>query len=92
MTTLNFLFPDFIFEKSVILDSGDVVILYTDGVTEAENVNGEFYGTERLHAIASQQWQKSAIEIKQAIINDVRQFIDQKRLLDDVTLVVLKQK
>lgn len=82
---------DFVAEKSITLQSGDVIILYTDGVTEAENINGEFYGSERLHTVASQHGQESAVEIKQAIIEDVYQFVGQKPLLDDVTVVVLKQ-
>ncbi|PAX60018.1 hypothetical protein CK510_04035 [Brunnivagina elsteri CCALA 953] len=71
---------------------GDVIVLYTDGITEAENANGEFYGLKRLTQLAKDNWQKSAEEIKQAVIDDLWQYIGDRNLLDDITLVVLKQK
>jgi len=83
---------DFVFEKSITLNSGDVVILYTDGVTEAENINGEFYGLERLCTVAGQHWQNSVTEIKRAIVDNIHQFIGKRKLLDDITLLVLKQR
>ncbi|EDN69403.1 hypothetical protein BGP_3541 [Beggiatoa sp. PS] len=44
-------------------------------------------------SIAYQQnWQKTAQEIQQAVINDVRQFIGEQKVFDDITLLVLKQK
>lgn len=71
--------------------TGDVVVLYTDGITEAENVNGELYGLKRLTEVAKDNWQKSAEEIKQAIIDDLWQYIGEHTIYDDVTLVILKQ-
>jgi sigma-B regulation protein RsbU (phosphoserine phosphatase) len=82
----------FITEKTLTLNPNDVVILYSDGVTEAENSRSEFYGIERLCTIGEQCWQKSTSEIKQTIINDIHQFMGKKQLQDDVTLVVLKQR
>lgn len=82
---------EFVAEKMISLNNGDVVILYTDGVTEAENAAGEFYGLARLCAVVSRHWQERAVVIKQAIIADVRGFVGRKPLLDDVTVVVLKQ-
>ena len=82
---------DFVDEKLITLQLGDVVILYTDGMTEAENMSGELYGLERLCVVVSQHGQGSVTEIKQAIVEDVHQFMGQKQLLDDITLVVLKR-
>lgn len=40
----------------------------------------------------SQNWQHSAQEIKQAVIDDVREFIGEQKVFDDITLVILKQQ
>jgi sigma-B regulation protein RsbU (phosphoserine phosphatase) len=75
-----------------LLNPGDVVVLYTDGITEAENKSGVQYGLERLCEVVNCNWQRSAEEIKQAVINDVQQHIDTQKVYDDITLLVLKQK
>lgn len=83
---------DFINQTEIYLNPGDGVILYTDGITEAENEWGELYGLERLSEIVSKNWQCCAKEIKDIIINDVRQHIGEQKVYDDITLIVLKQK
>jgi two-component system, sensor histidine kinase ChiS len=79
-------------QVTVSLNAGDVVVLYTDGITEAENLNKQLYGQKRLCEIIQQNWQKTAQEIQQAVINDVRQFIGTQKVFDDMTLLVLKQQ
>ncbi len=74
------------------LNPGDVVVLYTDGITEAENINSEQYGLNRLTEIVRCNWEKSAGEIKEAVIEDVRRYIGTQKVFDDITLVVIKQK
>ncbi|XHR81792.1 MAG: PP2C family protein-serine/threonine phosphatase [Gloeotrichia echinulata GP01] len=76
----------------VQLQIGDGVVLYTDGITEAENQAKEYYGLERLCQVISQNWQYSANEIRQKIIEDVRWHIGENKVYDDITLLVLKQK
>lgn len=83
---------DFLGETEIFLNPGDVVVLYTDGITEAENATGELYGLDRLCEIVSQNWEYSAQEIKDAVISDVKQHIDNQTVYDDITLVVIKQK
>jgi serine phosphatase RsbU (regulator of sigma subunit) len=82
----------FINELSINLEPGDGVVLYSDGITEAENEAREFYGLERLCQIVSRHWAQTAAEIKEAVIADVRQFIGQQKMYDDLTLLVVKQK
>jgi serine phosphatase RsbU (regulator of sigma subunit) len=89
------LLPDisqFIAQKEIFLSPGDGVVLYTDGVTEAENQSREQYGLERLCAVIQSTWQRSAQEIRQSIIQSLRNHIDKQKVYDDVTLLVLKQK
>jgi len=82
----------FIAEKEIQLNSRDVVILYTDGITEAENAEGELYGLERFCAVIADHWQYSASDIRKAVIEDVRTFTAEQRMFDDMTIVVLKQR
>jgi len=82
----------FVHQATVPLNAGDVVVLYTDGITEAFNMKKTEYGLERLCEIIQQNWQQTAQEIQQAVINDVRQFIGEQKVFDDITLLVLKQQ
>jgi len=82
----------FIAEEKIYLNPGDIVVLYTDGVTEAENSDGVHYGVHRLCQVLSQNWQKSAEEIRQDVIEDIIRHIDRQKIHDDITLLVLKQR
>ena len=82
----------FVAEVTIDLQPGDGLVLYSDGFTEAENEVQDFYGLERLCAVVSRYWSQSAEEIKQAVVVDVRHFIGQQTVYDDLTLVVIKQK
>ena len=83
---------DFIDHNLVELNSGDGLVLYTDGIPEAFNLKKQQYGMERFCEVISQNWQFTAQEIKQAIIDDVRRFIGEQKVFDDITLLVLKQR
>ncbi len=83
---------DFINHTIIQLNSGDGVVLYTDGIPEAYNIEKAQYGIERFCEVISQNWHDSAEQIKSAIIHDVKQFIGTQKVFDDITLVVIKQK
>ena len=83
---------DFISHTQVQLHPGDVVVLYTDGITEAENLAGEQYGIERLCEVVRSNRQQSAEQIKQTVLDNVRSHIGKQKVYDDITLLVLKQK
>ena len=83
---------DFIATTEIQLNSGDVVVLYTDGITEAFDMNKDEYGIEPLIEIVVLNREQSAAEIKQAIIDDLRRYIGEQKVFDDITLVVIKQK
>jgi predicted ATPase/serine phosphatase RsbU (regulator of sigma subunit)/tRNA A-37 threonylcarbamoyl transferase component Bud32 len=74
------------------LHEGEGIVLYTDGITEARDPNKALYGLERLCEVVSRNWHLSAHEIQQAVIADVRQFIGEQKVFDDITVLVLKQK
>ena len=83
---------DFVADLEVILYPGDVVVLYTDGITEAENIHRVRYGIERLCQVVTRHWQLSAHDIREAIMEDLRHYIGEQKIYDDITLLVLKQK
>ena len=83
---------EFVAETVVQLYSGDVVVLYTDGITEAENMEKVLYGLERLIEVIQINWQQTATDIRHAVIDDVRSHIGEQKVFDDITLLVLKQK
>ncbi len=82
----------FLDQQHVHLDAGDVVVLYTDGITEAENEQRQLYGLERLCEVICQHVDQPAIAILQAVIADLRSHIGTQKVYDDITLLVLKQK
>ncbi len=83
---------DFVAATEVHLSAGDVVVLYTDGITEAENTAKVQYGLERLVEVSRQHRHLSAPDIKQLIVSDVREHIGKQKVFDDITLLVLKQR
>jgi len=83
---------DFVATTQIQLNSGDVLVLYTDGITEAIDINKIQYGLERLVEIVRQNFHYSAKEIREIVIDDVWRHIGEQKMYDDITLVVLKQK
>ena len=84
--------PEFISHISIEVKLGDGIVLYTDGIPEAKDINKKQYGLEQLCDIISQNWHFSAKEIKQAVIDNLRRHIGSQKVLDDITLLVLKQQ
>jgi sigma-B regulation protein RsbU (phosphoserine phosphatase) len=76
--------------KDVQLEAGDILLLYTDGVTEAENLQKEQFGRGRLANMIRQNADLSADEIIQKVLGAVNEFAAGTTLADDVTLVVYK--
>jgi phosphoserine phosphatase RsbU/P len=72
------------------LMSGDVMVIYTDGVTEAVNSKNEMFGDERLENLIRENVQLSAEEIKGRILDEVLSFTRGLPQGDDITLIVLK--
>jgi sigma-B regulation protein RsbU (phosphoserine phosphatase) len=97
--TINLGFPigleeeidKFISHATFDLAIGDGIVLYTDGIPEAINVEKIQYRVERLCEVISQSWHKSASQIKEDIIMDVRRHIGRQKVFDDITLLVLKR-
>ena len=82
----------FISQTEIKLHPGEGIVLYTDGITEAFNSENQVYGLDRLCHTVSCNWHLSAQQIQQAVIADVRQYIDTQQVFDDMTLLIIKQK
>jgi sigma-B regulation protein RsbU (phosphoserine phosphatase) len=76
--------------EQIDLRTGDVLVLFTDGVVEAQNPAGEEYSAKRLSGIVSSHLQRSAGELIETIRASVVEFRGTPALADDLTLVVLK--
>ncbi|ELS02567.1 serine phosphatase RsbU, regulator of sigma subunit [Xenococcus sp. PCC 7305] len=81
----------FVFQVQIKLDLGDTIVLYTDGITEAENPSGQQYGLERLCQLIKENHHKSASNIRKMVIDDLLMYIGEQKIYDDITLVVIKQ-
>jgi len=83
---------DFKYESLVLkIKPGDVLVVTTDGVLEAENGRGEFYGEERLHGFLANQRRESAERIKEALVRDVADFSRGVGARDDMTILIIKR-
>ncbi len=77
-------------QEQVDMLSGDLLLLYTDGITEAENDQGEFFGDERLCALLDEFHALAASEIREQMLHQVRLFTGIHHFKDDVSLVIMR--
>jgi phosphoserine phosphatase RsbU/P len=77
-------------EKRIKLDPGDKILLYTDGVTEAENKIKDRFGLDRLKEAFLKHSSKPAAELMKSVKDEVYDFIGEHPQYDDITLVVLE--
>ncbi len=74
---------------STTMAPNELLILYTDGVTEARNASGEFFGEQRLQAALTNA--SSAIGSIEAIVGDVASFVADAEIADDLTIVAISR-
>lgn len=77
-------------ERQMVVSKGDVILLYTDGIVEAANREGERFGNARLLECLEDALHDSARDIADVIVETVQAFVDPNALSDDVTVLVLK--
>lgn len=73
-------------------ESNDEIILYTDGITECMNENGENFGKGRLLESVQAHINEPVEEQAKSIVNDLNNFVQGEALTDDITFVILKKK
>ncbi len=84
----NMEYPDF----EIKLEKGDIIYLYTDGVTEAENVKNELYGTDRLLNVIRGNNNCDMKEFCDNIEKDIHEFEEGNEQFDDLTMLALRYK
>jgi sigma-B regulation protein RsbU (phosphoserine phosphatase) len=88
---LGFL-PQFTYsEERFNLDPGQLIVMYSDGITEAMNADEEEFGEDRLEKVIRNNSTKNAYEILEIILNSIREFVKDVPQMDDQTVVILKR-
>jgi sigma-B regulation protein RsbU (phosphoserine phosphatase) len=78
-------------EQVTELQNGEVMIMYSDGLTEAQNENGAFFGEERLTSMLPPLMARSVEEIGTVLVAEVDRFMGNRKAADDLSLVILKR-
>jgi serine phosphatase RsbU (regulator of sigma subunit) len=87
------LFPIADYERAeVSLAPGDLVVLYTDGITEAASANGDEFGLDRLEKVVTTHAGEPLVALAVAIETAVEVFAEERRFADDRTLVILRRE
>ncbi len=85
-------FPDEVFKvENILMKKGDVLLLYTDGISEATNEQGEAYGEDRMIEFLKRESHLTAKEITQLLLEDVQTFNSLGTRTDDKTIVTIKR-
>jgi sigma-B regulation protein RsbU (phosphoserine phosphatase) len=77
-------------QESVTLESGDILLLYTDGLIEAENDQKELFGDQRLADLLSEQSQLQPKQLIDYIVEQVQLFTGHHSFEDDLSMVIMK--
>jgi hypothetical protein len=72
------------------VEPGDLLVIFSDGVVEAANARDEEFGEEGVLRVVEENWAKPAIEIRDAILSSVRQYLGKQLPHDDQTLMVVR--
>ncbi|PCK83074.1 SpoIIE family protein phosphatase [Rhizobium sophoriradicis] len=82
----------FIKTREIAFEKGDLILLHTDGVTEAENDAGELFGMERLCREALRLKDQSAEKVVSEIVATLMLFIGSQKIYDDITLLAVRHR
>jgi serine phosphatase RsbU (regulator of sigma subunit) len=84
--------PDASFQEGrARLDHGDALIIYSDGVTETQNPDGEEFGAQRLQDVVARNLERTSAGIRDRIEAALTEFADGTAAADDITLVIVKR-
>lgn len=77
---------------SIMLEEGDKIFQYTDGVTEATNLSNELFGSGRLNKVLNDNSEKTPGEILEAVKRNIDEFVGEANQFDDITMLCLEYK
>jgi len=73
------------------LDPGDVLLAYSDGLTEAENPQGEMLGEEGVKTVIRAHAPSGALQLEQKLLETIQSFTAGRSLTDDITLIIVER-
>jgi sigma-B regulation protein RsbU (phosphoserine phosphatase) len=83
-------FAELLEEDEVPLHVGDVLVLYTDGITEAMNAMNDLFGDARLSRIVEEHGHLASGELRERILREIESFVDGADQHDDMTMILIK--
>ena len=84
------IFDGMLEESCIPIATGDIFVLYTDGITEAMNAESDLFGEDRLSRIVEEHGHLQSEELRERIVREVESFVDGSEQHDDMTMVLLK--
>ena len=83
-------FSELLEEERVDLYTGDVIVLYTDGITEAMNPDSDLFGDDRLSRIVEEHGHLESGELRERILREIESFVGAADQHDDMTMILMK--
>jgi sigma-B regulation protein RsbU (phosphoserine phosphatase) len=83
-------FIELLEEQTIRIGSGDVIVLYTDGVTEAMNLDSDLFGDARLSRIVEEHGHLDSSELRERILREIEAFVGPADQHDDMTMILIK--
>ena len=83
-------FSDLLEEEQVKLHKGDVLVLYTDGITEAMNAGQDLFGDERLGRLITEHGHLDTGDLRERILREIESFVGGADQHDDMTMILIK--
>jgi sigma-B regulation protein RsbU (phosphoserine phosphatase) len=83
-------FSELLEEERVDLSPGDIIVLYTDGITEAMNTESDLFGDLRLSRIVEEHGHLESGELRERIMREIEAFVGPADQHDDMTMILIK--
>jgi serine phosphatase RsbU (regulator of sigma subunit) len=83
-------FAELLEEDRIELATGDVIVLYTDGITEAMNAESDLFGDARLSRIVEEHGHLDSGELRERILREIEAFVGAADQHDDMTMILMK--
>jgi sigma-B regulation protein RsbU (phosphoserine phosphatase) len=83
-------FAELLEEEQITLTTGDVIVLYTDGITEAMNGAQDLFGESRLSRIVEEHGHLASEELRERILREIEAFVGSADQHDDMTMILIK--
>jgi len=78
--------------NQVTISPGELLVCYTDGVPDAQNVKGEFFGEGRLLTAIRNRSDEPARQVQAGILADIASYMDQAEQFDDIAIVIMRRE